>query len=155
MEHCEGVQLASDRRFRFPVAPEVFWSAIGSTDEYARWWPWLIGFRSGAERGLVGGDVWSCIVRPPLPYTLRFAVHLDDVEAPTLVTAHVTGDIGGHARLEVAPDGDGCTVRLISTLAPTGRAFAIVATLARPVVRRGHDWVLDTGARQFAARALI
>ena len=26
----------------------------------------------------------------------------------------------------------------------------MIATLARPVVTRGHDWVLDTGAAQFA-----
>ena len=31
------------------------------------------------------------------------------------------------------------------------RTFAAVA---RPVVRFGHDWVLDTGVQQFRSRAL-
>jgi hypothetical protein len=30
----------------------------------------------------------------------------------------------------------------------------VVAGVAAPLVRRGHDWVLDTGARQFRDRAL-
>ena len=64
------------------------------------------------------------------------------------------GDIGGTARIEVEPDGvDGSRVRLRSTLAPRSRAFAALATVARPIVSRGHDWVLDTGAAQFAAGA--
>jgi hypothetical protein len=29
-----------------------------------------------------------------------------------------------------------------------------VARVAQPVVTFGHDWVLDTGARQFRSRAL-
>jgi len=29
-----------------------------------------------------------------------------------------------------------------------------VSRLAKPVARFGHDWVLDSGARQFIARAI-
>jgi hypothetical protein len=145
------VELASDRRYLFPVPPDVFWAAIGATEHYQRWWPWLRRFDAS---GLVAGDVWRCVVRPQLPYTVRFAVHLGEVIHPTLVTARVDGDIAGTARLVVAPHDEGCDVRLTSTLAPSNRAFGLIAALARPLVRRGHDWVLDTGARQFATRAL-
>jgi hypothetical protein len=93
-------------------------------------------------------------VRPPLPYSLRFTLHLDDVVPPTLVTAHVTGDIAGHARIDLTDHDEGTQVRLTSVLAPSNPAFAVVAAVARPIVQRGHDWVLDTGARQFAARAV-
>ena len=100
------------------------------------------------------GDDWRCTVSPPLPYTLRFTIHLDAVEEPRLVTSHITGDIRGTASIEIAPMPGGSELHLTSMLTPSRRAFGFVATIARPIVRRGHDWVLDTGAEQFVSRAL-
>ena len=87
-----GVRLDSDRPYHFAVTPAALWSAIAETADYRRWWPWLTGFEAN---GLVAGDVWRCAVRPPLPYTLRFAIHLDEVVPTTLVTARLSGDIAG------------------------------------------------------------
>jgi uncharacterized protein YndB with AHSA1/START domain len=145
------VELVSERRFVFPVTVEQLWWALAETDQYRRWWPWLTAFEGD---GLVAGGHWRCTVRPPLPYSLRFAIHLDTVTPPDLVTARIDGDIVGRARLELADHDGGAEVRLTSSLAPSNRAFAIVAAVAGPIVRRGHDWVLDTGARQFAGRAM-
>lgn len=145
------MRLDSDRSYRFEVTADALWSAIAETGDYPRWWPWLSDFDAN---GLVAGDVWTCTVRPPLPYRLRFAIHLDDVEPTTLVTARVSGDIAGTARLDIAPNGDGCNVRLRSSLRPSSAAFGMLALFARPIVRRGHDWVLDTGARQFVRLAV-
>jgi uncharacterized protein YndB with AHSA1/START domain len=145
------MELDSDRRYRFAVPPEDLWRALGETADYQRWWPWLTSFEAD---GLVAGGEWRCTVRPPLPYSLRFAIHLDEVVPPTHVTATVVGDIAGHARLVLTPREDGCEVRLTSVLSPGNRVFAVIATMARPIVQRGHDWVLDTGARQFVGRAI-
>ena len=145
------MQLSSDRRYRFAAHRRGVWDALAATDEYQRWWPWLRGFDAG---GLVAGESWRCVVRPPLPYTLRFMIDLHEVVRPELVTATVAGDITGEARLDFEDDGDGCAIRLTSTLVPGSRTFGVVATLARPLVQCGHDWVLDTGAAQFAAHAL-
>jgi uncharacterized protein YndB with AHSA1/START domain len=145
------MELDSDRLYVFPVPPEQVWRALAATDDYRRWWPWLTAFEAD---GLFAGSRWRCTVRPPLPYSLRFTLDLDDVVPPALVTAHVTGDIAGLARVDLADHDEGTEVRLTSALTPSNRAFAIVAALARPVVHRGHDWVLDTGARQFARRAI-
>jgi hypothetical protein len=145
------VRLDSDRSYRFAVSPDALWSAIAETADYQTWWPWLTAFEAN---GLAAGDVWRCTVRPPLPYRLQFAIHLDDVVPTSVVTARISGDIAGSARLDVTPGDDGgCAVRLRSTLSPNGTAFAWLARLAGPIVRRGHDWVLDTGARQFVTRA--
>ena len=145
------MRLESDRSYRFAVPPGTLWSAIAETAEYPSWWPWLTAFEA---RGLVSGDVWRCTVRPPLPYRLRFAIHLDEVVPTEVVAARISGDIAGTARLDVAADDDGCAVRLRSSLEPNGTAFGWLARLAGPIARRGHDWVLDTGARQFVTRAL-
>jgi hypothetical protein len=146
-----NVRLDSDRSYRFEVASHALWSAIGDTADYPRWWPWLSDFEAN---GLMAGDVWTCTVRPPLPYRLRFAIHLDEVVPTTLVTARVSGDIAGTARLDIVPSDGGCDVRLRSSLSPSSAAFGVLALFARPIVRRGHDWVLDTGARQFVRLAV-
>ena len=139
------------RLYVLPARPEQVWCALAATGEYRRWWPWLTAFEAD---GLVAGGQWRCTVRPPLPYSLRFTVHLDEVVPPALVTAHVTGDIAGDARVDLADHDEGTQVRLASVLTPTNPAFAIIAAVARPIVQRGHDWVLDTGARQFARHAV-
>lgn len=145
------VLLDSDRRYRFAVTPEELWAAIADTQRYRGWWPWLTSFEA---RALVAGDEWRCTVRPPLPYTLRFSVHLDEVAPTTRVAARISGDIEGTARLDIAPSRGGCDVRLTSQLAPSSRPFGLLAQFIRPIARRGHDWVLDTGAGQFGERAV-
>ena len=51
-------------------------------------------------------------------------------------------------------DGSGCRATLSSTLAPGNRLLRMMSRLAAPMARFGHDWVLDSGARQFIARAI-
>ena len=145
------MEVQSDRRFHFDVDPARFWSAIGSVEEYPRWWPWL---RSFEAEGMVQGDEWRCTVKPPLPYVVRFTIHLDEVVPEARVRARVSGDIEGTALLDIAADGDGCAVQLVSALQPTNPVLRVMATVGRPLARYGHDWVLDIGAGQFASRAL-
>ena len=145
------MHVSSDRVFRFGVPPDELWSAMARTDGYQEWWPWLHRF---AAEGLVTGDVWRCTVRPPVPYALRFTVTIDAAEPPRLVRATVDGDIRGTASLDVSARGEGSEARLVSVLSPSGIVLRAVSVAARPVVRHGHDWVLDTGLRQFSARAL-
>jgi hypothetical protein len=145
------VHVRSDRRYRFPVAPDDLWERLGEVGDYRGWWPWLRHFDA---RALSVGDTWHCAVQPPVPYTLRFQIVLEEVEQPTRVAAGIEGDIVGRAHLEIAPAEDGAEVRLVSDLAPGNRYLQAVARVAAPVARFGHDWVLDNGARQFARRAL-
>ena len=127
----------------------MLWASIAQVDRFPTWWPWLRRFEA---QGMVVGDVWRCTVQPPLPYSLSFDITIDHVE-PERVAARVSGDITGNAELTITPDGDdACHARLVSRLAPANRFLQTVALVARPVVSLGHDWVLDTGARQFRRR---
>ena len=65
-----------DRRFALDVEPEALWSLLEQTDAYVEWWSWLESLDGG---GLRVGDVATCVVRAPLPYSLRFSVHIDEV----------------------------------------------------------------------------
>jgi hypothetical protein len=148
-----GVHVGSDRRYRFDVDNETLWTAIEATGDYRNWWPWL---RRLDAKGLIEGDTWKCVVQPPLPYALRFTVCLDRVVPGRLAVASIGGEIEGDARLEIdpEPDGDGCHARLVSHLSPVNGMLKSVARWARPLAQFGHDWVLDTGARQFRARVI-
>ena len=141
--------VRSDRRWAFPVTSTSLWQQITAVDHYRSWWPWLQRFDAD---GFAAGQSWTCVVQPPLPYSLRFTIVLDQVEPSHLVSASVAGDIMGDARLEIADTTAGCEARLVSLLMPGKRLMRAVTSVARPMVRFGHDWVLDTGARQFASR---
>jgi len=87
---------------------------MARVEDYRSWWPWLRHFDGG---GLAAGSTWVAVVQPPLPYRLRFELHL------------------------------------VSELTPTNAVLRAVSQFAAPVARFGHEWVLDTGLRQFRASA--
>jgi hypothetical protein len=142
----------SDRRWRFDVGADELWERICEIDAYRQWWPWLRRFEPGD--GLTVGATWTCEVSPPLPYVVRFRVRHDVVEPARCVESVVEGDIGGTARLTIERRFRGCEARLVSDLAPTNSILRTFGLVARPVVERGHDWVLDVGRRQFVERAM-
>jgi uncharacterized protein YndB with AHSA1/START domain len=173
-----AVQVRSDRWYDAGADRRRVWEAFGATDRYRSWWPWLTEFDGGP---LVRGARWRCAVSPPLPYVVRFTLTLVAVEEARSIRALVEGDITGRATLELVDDPDddadvhdvhegsddsdghdasdgsdgvACRIHLRADLAPSHTALRLVAGAASPVVRRGHDWVLDTGARQFRERAV-
>jgi hypothetical protein len=143
--------ITTEHRYELPVGRPAIWALIADVDAYQEWWPWLRIFEAG---GLTAGDEWRCEVQPPLPYAVRFQVLIDHVEAPLEVRARVEGDVIGTATLRLEEHPDGCVACLESSLAPGNRTLRMVSRLAAPVARFGHDWVLDSGARQFIARAV-
>jgi hypothetical protein len=145
------VRIRSDRRHTFAVSPEELWDVMARVDAYREWWPWLRQFDAEA---LDVGDRWTAVVQPPLPYRLRFEIRLDEIRAPSCARATVSGDIEGTARLDIAPISTGAELHFVSDLAPTNAVLRAVSQVAAPVVRFGHEWVLDTGLQQFRDRAL-
>lgn len=144
------MRLTTDRRYRFPFGPDELWTRISRTDEFQTWWPWLRDFDG---RGLSTDDVWSCEVRPPVLYVVRFAVTLHEVVAGRSIAARVSGDIDGSATLHVEADGSGSSAWLVADLAPRKRTLRVMSIVARPLLRFGHNWILDTGVRQFRERS--
>ncbi|HEX4868133.1 MAG TPA: SRPBCC family protein [Acidimicrobiales bacterium] len=145
------MQVDTDRRYTFAVAPEDLWATVTQVDRYQEWWPWLRRF-DGTE--LVQDARWRCTVQPPLPYAVRFAVCLDQVDAPMAARATVSGDVVGHAHITIGPAAAGSEVHVRATLSPANGFLRVVSRVAGPVVRFGHDWVLDSAVRQFTSRAL-
>jgi hypothetical protein len=143
--------ITTERRYILPVAPQAVWELISDVGAYKRWWTWLHRFEAD---GLAEGEEWRCEVQPPLPYPVRFRVALEQVKAPVEVRARILGDVVGTATLRLEDHADGCAAYLASSLAPGNATLRLVSRLAAPIARFGHDWVLDSGARQFIARAI-
>lgn len=146
-----AVPITTERRYQFDVAPEEFWGAISAVDRYQSWWPWLRRFE--AER-LGSGERWSCEVQPPVPYRVRFDIQFHEVVELERISVIVDGDIVGTASLVVTGAGQCCEVRLRSSLAPANRVLGVVTGVVPRLAQFGHDWVINTGAREFTSRAL-
>ena len=143
--------IESERTLLFDAGVDALWASLGRVGDYRSWWPWLRDFDA---RALETGDRWRCTVQPPVPYTLNFTIELAEVVAAERVAAHVSGDITGHATLTLRPAGDGSELRLVSSLEPRRPLLSMVTNVTPWLARVGHDWVLDTGQRQFRRRAL-
>lgn len=143
--------IRSDRRFPMPAPTERVWAALARPERFPDLWPWLRRF-DGTE--LRRGATWSCAVQPPVPYLVRFRIHLDEVDDGRRIAAHVDGDVRGDAELTLEGDATGCELHLTAALDPAATLLRGMLTIAPPIARFGHDWILDTGARQFRERAV-
>ena len=139
--------------FWFPVAPSELWAAIERFDLFTSWWSWLRDFRAD-RAGLVDGNTLHGTVIPPVPYRLRLDVRLRQCERPRRVEAVVDGDLSGRAvlRLEDAADGTRATVDW--SLRMRSAPLRLAARVAHPLMRWGHDRVVDMAVAGFRQRAL-
>lgn len=134
----------------FAASPERFWDMVSRTGDFRRWWPWLRHLDGTFDEG---AQV-DCVVRSPLPYSLRFSVQVHELVYARLIRGDVTGDLRGPARFELAAHTGGVEVRLAWDVELRRRFLRSAASVARPAMEWGHDWVVATGVEQFRRRAL-
>jgi len=135
--------------FQFFAPPQVVWDAVERTDEFERWLGWLGEFHlTGA--GLRSGSVLTGIVSPPLPYHMRVRVDLEDCVRPRSIEAAVHGDLEGHASLRLSPqptaaagEASATIVSAEWTIEMMQRPMRVAARVAYPLLRWGHDRVVD------------
>ncbi len=143
------------RSYRFPVPPATVWTSIEEVDRFPTWWGWLGQFRVLGD-GLAAGSVLEGTVSPPLPYRMHVRVTLDRCLPAERIDATVGGDLTGHALLSLAPADDGSDVAVAWTIEMHQRAMRAVARVAHPLLRWGHDRVVEStvaGFRQHLAAA--
>jgi len=147
-----GAPFTFDRRWDFAIPPDELWATLSRTDDYPEWWSWLREFDAD---GLEQGATARCVIRAPLPYALRFTVHVEQAVKPELVDTLIRGDLEGPARLEIAPSADGGSqARLTWALELRDPVLRRLAIVGRPAMSWAHDRVVASGLRQFEQRAL-
>jgi carbon monoxide dehydrogenase subunit G len=135
-------------RFSFPVPPREVWSAVEHFERFEAWWGWLGELRVEGP-GLVAGSVLLGVVAPPLPYRMRLRVELMACDPPRSIDASVHGDLVGHARLVLEPEGEGTRATVAWTIEMMQRPMRLAARVASPVLRWGHDRVVDATVAGF------
>ena len=135
-------------RFNFPASPEEVWSAIEHVERFESWWGWLRELRVEGE-GLAAGSVLHGVVAPPLPYRMRIRVVMESCAPPSRIDASVHGDLVGHARLVLEPDGEGTRASVVWTIEMMQRPMRMAARVAGPLLRWGHDRVVDATVAGF------
>jgi carbon monoxide dehydrogenase subunit G len=135
-------------RFSFPVPPHQLWAAIERLDHFQRWWAWL-GELQVDGPGLREGTVLRGTVSPPVPYRMRVEVELQRCVPGQLIDARVSGDLSGNAHLRLQPDGDATVTDVAWSLQMLSGPMRIAATFAHPLLRRGHDRVVDATVNGF------
>jgi hypothetical protein len=142
-----------DGTFWFPVPPDKLWAVAGRFDQFESWWGWLRDFQA-AENGLVTGNVLHGTVVPPVPYRLRLDVRLRRCCRPRSVEAAVHGDLSGWAVLRLEDADDGTRVAATWSLEMRSAPLRVAARVAYPLMRWGHDRVVDMAVAGFQRRAL-
>jgi uncharacterized protein YndB with AHSA1/START domain len=137
-----------DERFVFAVPPEQVWAAIEELDQFQRWWGWLAELIVDGD-GLRTGSVLRGTVAPPLPYRMRLRVELDRCVPPRLIDASVHGDLEGEAHLRLDPEPPGTAAEVAWTIEMMQRPMRLAARVAPPVLRWGHDRVVDATVSSF------
>jgi hypothetical protein len=101
---------------------------------------------------LTAGSVFHGVVVPPLPYRMRLRVVLLACVPPHCIDASVHGDLVGSARLVLEPEGDGTRATVAWTIEMTQRPMRLAARVASPLLRWGHDRVVDVTVAGFRRR---
>ncbi len=140
--------------FRLRAQPGVVWEMIERTGEFEGWWGWLGDFRLDGP-GLEAGSALVGVVSPPLPYHMRIRVELERCVRPSLIEAAVRGDLEGHGRLELNADGDATVASVAWRIEMMQRPMRAAARFASPLLRFGHDRVVDATVRGFRRQLAV
>jgi hypothetical protein len=131
-----------DGMFTFPAPVARVWELMGQFDRFPSVWGWLREF-SVEGQGLEHGTVLHGIVVPPLPYRMQLEVVLDECVPGRRITAFVHGDLEGTAELTFDGDDGEARVHATWTIEMMQRPMRLAARFAYPLLRWGHDWVVD------------
>jgi Uncharacterized conserved protein len=140
--------LEYEGRFSFPDPPQDVWSAVEHVERFETWWGWLGEFRVEGP-GLAPGSVLHGVVAPPLPYRMRLRVVLLDCVPHERIDAAVEGDLVGRARLVLEPEGAGTRASVAWEIEMMQRPMRMAARVASPLLRWGHDRVVDATVAGF------
>jgi hypothetical protein len=140
-------------RFSFRAAPEAVWARIMTVDRFERWWGWLSELRVEGVRAHNGDLQEGCVLRgvvaPPLPYRMRLCVEIERCRPPCSIDATVHGDLEGRAALRLEPQPGGTRADVAWTIEMMQRSMRLAARVANPVLRWGHDKVVDSTVQSF------
>ncbi|MBV8950504.1 MAG: hypothetical protein JOZ99_06495 [Actinobacteria bacterium] len=140
--------IAYHGAFTFPLAPQRLWALIEDPANFERWWGWLHDVHC-TDPLITAASVLTGVVDPPVPFSMRVRVTIDECEPARHIAASVGGDLRGTAGLDIDGDGGDASVAIgwdVEMMQPQMRVASLVA---RPVLQWGHDRVVEAAVRGF------
>lgn len=135
--------------FDFLLPPEQLWDTLAQPQRFESWWGWWLRDFALDGGGLVDGAVLRGVVRPPVPYQMRVEVRLERCDRPRRIDAVVGGDLRGPAHLELHRTEAGTRAEVDWQVEMMQRAMRIASRVAHPLLRFGHDRVVDATVAGF------
>jgi uncharacterized membrane protein len=133
-------------RYRFRSAwqvdadPDAVFDVLCDIGSYPRWWRQL----RSVER--IDDDTASVEARSALPFTLRFsAARATEDRAAGVLAVRLDGDLDGWARWTLTAGHGRTAVVYEQEVVVRGRMLRWAGTLARPVLRLNHAWMMRCG----------
>ncbi len=144
-------QFALTTRWHLDAPVERVWEALSKPQEWPRWWRYV-----RAVEEIDGGDAdgigalrrytWTS----RLPYRIRFAMRTTALRRPHLMEGSASGDLEGHGRWELEPEGATTRVRYDWTVALDKAWMRAFAPVLAPVFAWNHDQVMRAGGSGLA-----
>ena len=129
-------------RFTFPESPPAVWSALQDVEQFERRFGCLGQFHVEGD-GLQAGSVLVGTVSPPLPYRIRLRMEIERCVPEQLIDTKIRGDLEGDGHLRLARWGTGTELNLAWKIEMMQQAMRAASRVAHPVLRWGHDRVID------------
>ena len=142
-----------DGTFSFAVSIERLWLTLARLDQFSSWWGWLHDYTVDGK-GLESGTVLHGVVAPPLPYRMRLDVVLGECVPERSIAAEVHGDLEGAAQLTFDGDERGASAHATWSIEMKQRPMRVAARFAYPLLRWGHDCVVEATVDGFRRCAL-
>lgn len=133
--------------FSFPMSPCQMWHELERPDKLTGRWRWVDVLQ--VDPRLEPGAELSCVVTPPLPYRMALDVMVLEVSHCKLIEVEIRGDLRGRAELTLEPEGQGTLVTVAWQLEMMERRMRAAARYAHPLLRWGHDRVVEAAVRSF------
>lgn len=139
-------QFVSTWRLATPAA--AVFEALARPGGWHATWRWFAHTEPLTEGDAYGvGGRLRCVVRSPLPYSLTFEIERVAAEPHRTLDEHVTGDLEGEGRWELAESGGQTVVWHTWTVRTTKPWMNALAPAARPGFVWAHRVVMRDGAR--------
>lgn len=139
--------------FLFPLPPAELWMIMERFDLFGTWWAWLADLRAD-QPGLTDGNVLHPVAAPPAVHRMHIDIRLRRCEKPRLIEAEIEGDFSGPAVLRLTETGQGTCVEAAWSLTMRSPSLRVAAQVAYPLMRTGHDHLIDLAVSRFRSKAL-
>ena len=140
--------MSYSNEFHFSLSPEEMWESICRSDRFEHWWPWFRASNLEGD-GIETGSVIEFQIVSPLPHDMTVRADIVDADQPHSLSAAISGDLVGEARLRFAPSAGGTKAEASWDLEVQHAALRVLARTTGPLLQKSHDWAVRVAVDGF------